>query len=138
MNANGDFAGMPTTPGTFSFTVMVTDAAAKTATGNFSVTVVAGGNFDGPAELPRVTVPSAMSDTPAPGSVITVNAGGDLQSALNSAHCGDTIQLQAGAIGLASASEADDLAGSRPEIRRVLENARQVFAREFGISLTGK
>ena len=97
MNANGDFAGMPTTAGTFSFTVTVTDAAAKTATGNFSVTVVAGGNFDGPAELPRVTVPSAMSDTPAPGSVLPVNAGGDLQAALNSAHCGDTIQLQAGA-----------------------------------------
>jgi hypothetical protein len=97
MNANGDFAGMPTTPGTSSFTAMVTDAAAKTATGNFSVSVVAGSNFDGPAELPRVTVPSAMSDTPAPGSVITVNAGGDLQSALNSAHCGDTIHLQAGA-----------------------------------------
>jgi len=97
MNANGDFAGVPTTAGTSSFTVTVTDAAAKTATGNFSVTVVAGGNFDGPAELPRVTVPSAMSDTPAPGSVITVNAGGDLQSALNNAHCGDVIQLQAGA-----------------------------------------
>jgi len=97
MNVNGDFAGMPTTPGTSSFTVTVTDASAKTATGNFSVTVVAGGNFDGPAELPRVTVPSAMSDTPAPGSVISVNAGGDLQSALNSAHCGDVIHLQAGA-----------------------------------------
>src|SRR3984893_2282219 len=97
MNANGDFAGMSTEAGTFNFTAMVTDAAAKTATGNFSVTVVAGSNFDGPAELPRVTVPSAMSDTPAQGSVITVNAGGDLQSALNNAHCGDTIHLQAGA-----------------------------------------
>ncbi|MBZ5664227.1 MAG: putative Ig domain-containing protein [Acidobacteriia bacterium] len=97
MNPNGDFAGMPNTAGTFNFTVMVTDAASKTATANFSVTVVAGGNFDGPAELPRVTVPSAMSDTPAPGSVISVNAGGDLQAAMNSAHCGDTIQLQAGA-----------------------------------------
>src|SRR6266853_5573796 len=97
MNVNGDFAGMPTTPGTSSFTVTLTDGAAKTATGNFSVTVVAGSNFDGPAELPRVTVPSAMSDTPAPGSVITVNAGGDLQSALNNAHCGDAIHLQAGA-----------------------------------------
>jgi hypothetical protein len=90
-------AGMPTTVGTFNFTGTVTDAAAKTATGNFSVTVVAGSNFDGPAELPRVTVPSAMSDTPAPGAVVTVNAGGDLQSALNNAHCGDTIKLQAGA-----------------------------------------
>src|SRR6202790_3464486 len=97
MNANGDFAGMSTEAGTFNFTAIVTDAAAKTATGNFSVTVVAGSNFDGPAELPRVTVPSAMSDTPAPGSVITVNAGGDLQAALNSASCGDTIQLQEGA-----------------------------------------
>lgn len=54
-------------------------------------------SYDGPAELPRVTVPSAMVDTPAPGSVITVNAGEDLQSALNNAQCGDVIQLQAGA-----------------------------------------
>jgi len=54
-------------------------------------------NYDGPAELPRVTVPSAMSDTPAPGAVIKVKAGADLQSALNSASCGDTIQLQEGA-----------------------------------------
>jgi hypothetical protein len=53
--------------------------------------------YDGPAELPRVTVHSAMADTPAPGSVITVNAGGDLQSALNNAQCGDVIQLQPGA-----------------------------------------
>jgi hypothetical protein len=53
--------------------------------------------FDGPAELPRVYILSAMSDTQAPGSTITVNSGGDLQSALNSANCGDTIQVQAGA-----------------------------------------
>jgi hypothetical protein len=97
MNANGDFAGTPTAVGTFSLTVMVTDANAKTATGNFSMTTTGGSNFDGPAELPRVTVPSAMSDTPAPGAVINVNAGGDLQSALNNAHCGDVILLQAGA-----------------------------------------
>jgi hypothetical protein len=97
MNANGDFAGMPAAAGTYTFTATVTDANSKTANGNFSVTVLAGGNFDGPAELPRVTVPSAMSDTPAPGSVITVNAGGNLQTALNNAHCGDVIQLQAGA-----------------------------------------
>jgi len=57
----------------------------------------AGSNYDGPAELPRVTVPSAMADTPAPGSIISVNAGGDLQSALNNARCGDVIELQAGA-----------------------------------------
>jgi len=61
------------------------------------VTVIGGSNFDGPAELPRVTVPTAMSDTPAPGNLIQVNASGDPQTAINNAHCGDTIQLQAGA-----------------------------------------
>ena len=54
-------------------------------------------SYDGPAELPRMTVHSAIADTPAPGSVIAVNAGGDLQSALNNAQCGDVIELQAGA-----------------------------------------
>jgi hypothetical protein len=54
-------------------------------------------SYDGPAELPRVTVPSAMADTPAPGSLISVSAGEDFQGALNGAQCGDTIQLQAGA-----------------------------------------
>jgi hypothetical protein len=56
-----------------------------------------GGSYDGPAELPRATVASAMSDTPAPGSIISVSAGGDLQGALNSAQCGDQVELQAGA-----------------------------------------
>ena len=55
-------------------------------------------NYDGPAELPLVYVQSALSDTPAPGKKTTVNAGGDLQAALNSANCGDTLMLQAGAI----------------------------------------
>ncbi|MBZ5666506.1 MAG: hypothetical protein LAO30_18075 [Acidobacteriia bacterium] len=55
------------------------------------------GNYDGPAELPRVTVSSAMSATPAPGAILSVNAGGDLQAALNNAHCGDVVELQAGA-----------------------------------------
>jgi hypothetical protein len=97
LSANGDLAGIPSAAGTFNFAVTVADSANQTATGNFSVTVSAGSNFDGPAELPRVTVPSAMADTPAPGSVIPVNAGDDLQSALNKANCGDMIQLQAGA-----------------------------------------
>ncbi len=97
MASTGDLAGIPTALGAFNFTVTVTDTMQNTATGNFSVTVIAGSNFDGPAELPRVTVPSAMADTPAPGTVISVNAGGDLQTALDNANCGDTIQLQAGA-----------------------------------------
>ncbi|MGO9401905.1 MAG: hypothetical protein ACLPVW_00380 [Terriglobales bacterium] len=53
--------------------------------------------FDGPAELPRYQVASALADTPAPGSVINVSAGGDLQTAIDNAECGDTITLQAGA-----------------------------------------
>ena len=53
-------------------------------------------SFDGPAELPRVFINSAMSNTPAPGTVLTVDAGQNLQTALDNANCGDTIQLQAG------------------------------------------
>jgi hypothetical protein len=98
LNSNGELSGLPNTTGTFEFTVTVTDAGGKTASGSFTAVVSAGSGFDGPAELPRVTVPSAMADTPAPGAVISVDAGGDLQNALNSAQCGDTIQLQAGAI----------------------------------------
>ena len=97
MNPNGDFGGTPTATGSFNFTVMVTDATDHTATGNFSTSITAGSNYDGPAELPKVTVPTAMSGTPAPGAVINVNAGGNLQTALNNAQCGQTIQLQAGA-----------------------------------------
>jgi hypothetical protein len=58
---------------------------------------MSGGNFDGPAELPRVYVQSALADTPAPGHTIRVSAVGDFQGALNNASCGDTIELQAGA-----------------------------------------
>ena len=94
---DGQLAGMPGAAGAFNFTIQVTDAKGQTAIKPFTLTIAAGGNFDGPAELPRVTVPSAMADTPAPGTTITVNAGGDFQTALNNAHCGDTIELQAGA-----------------------------------------
>jgi len=53
--------------------------------------------FDGPAELPRVYMKTALADTPAPGKALTVKEGGNLQEALDHASCGDTIQLQAGA-----------------------------------------
>jgi hypothetical protein len=56
------------------------------------------GQFDGPAELPRVYVRSALSDTPAPGKKIAVHTGDNLQSAINGASCGDTLELQAGEV----------------------------------------
>ncbi len=56
------------------------------------------GNFDGPAELPRVYVKSALADTPSPGKTHTVASGGDLQAAINDANCGDTLVLDAGSV----------------------------------------
>lgn len=53
--------------------------------------------FDGPAELPRVYVHSALADTPAPGRVHEIHQGDDLQKAIDDAKCGDTLALQAGA-----------------------------------------
>jgi len=53
--------------------------------------------FDGPAELPRIYLQTSMADTPAPGKVHNIKSGGDLQSALNNASCGDTLSLEAGA-----------------------------------------
>jgi hypothetical protein len=97
LNTSGDLNGTPTAIGTSNFSVMVTDATGKTATGTFSLTVTASTGYDGPAQLPKVTMATAMSDSPAPGALVSVNAGGDLQTALTNASCGDTIQLQAGA-----------------------------------------
>jgi hypothetical protein len=55
------------------------------------------GQFDGPAELPRVYVRSALADTPAQEKVIAVHSGENLQAAIDAASCGDTVTLQAGA-----------------------------------------
>jgi hypothetical protein len=51
---------------------------------------------DGPAELPRVHVNSAMADTPAPGKTLPVKSGDNLQAVIDKASCGDTIRLEAG------------------------------------------
>ena len=97
--STGALAGTALQPGNYSFTAKVTDGASNSVTQNFTLAVstVTNSNFDGPAELPRVYMQTALADTPAPGSTITVNAGGNLQAALNSASCGDTIALPAGA-----------------------------------------
>ncbi len=97
--STGVVAGTTPLSGSYAFTAKVTDSAGTTSTHTFtlavSTTSVSG--FDGPAELPRVYISTAMANTPASGTTITVKSGGDFQSALNSANCGDTIQLQAGA-----------------------------------------
>lgn len=62
-----------------------------------SSSLFAATGYDGPAQLPIATVSIAMAKTPAPGPVVNVNAGDDLQAVLNNAQCGNTIQLQAGA-----------------------------------------
>ena len=86
--------------GAFSFTAQVTDADSHNTTHGLTLSVNPTSNssgFDGPAELPRVYLRSTMADTPTPGNVINVTAGGNVQAALNSANCGDTVLLQAGA-----------------------------------------
>jgi len=97
LNANGYLSGTPTAVGNSSFTVKVTDAANNSASGSFGIVVASSSGYDGPAQLPLATVPVSMADSPAPGAVINVKAGGDFQAALNNAQCGQTIQLQAGA-----------------------------------------
>ncbi len=96
----GVISGTTSQTGTFPFTASVTDATAATSSSSLSISINPSttGNFDGPAELPRVYVQSDLADTPAPGNMIAVPKGGDFQQALNSAKCGDTITLQAGAV----------------------------------------
>lgn len=98
--SNGLISGITAQTGTFSFTASVTDASSTSAKSSLALAMTSAttGNFDGPAELPRVYVSSDLADTPAPGNVIFVARGGDFQQALNRAKCGDTIALQAGAV----------------------------------------
>jgi hypothetical protein len=96
--ATGAIDGTTSQTGAFPVTVSATDASGQTASRALSLSVIAGNaaSTDGPAELPRVHVNSALSDTPAPGARIAVKTSAELQKALNSAQCGDTISLQAG------------------------------------------
>ena len=55
------------------------------------------GTLDGPAELPRAYVSTALANSPSPGKSVQVRRGDDLQRALDHASCGDTLRLDAGA-----------------------------------------
>jgi hypothetical protein len=98
LSSGGILSGSTSSTGNFAFTATVTDSASNSAHQALTLAVSnTSGNFDGPAELPRVQMKWTLADTPAPGKTIPVNAGGSLVSALAGANCGDTIELQAGA-----------------------------------------
>jgi hypothetical protein len=52
---------------------------------------------DGPAQLPKSCYYTGMDGTPSPGKQIRVEANSSLRAAVESAKCGDTLQLAAGA-----------------------------------------
>lgn len=91
---NRNLGSAPSSAANFGSTFQVMAARSNPMAGSAAFTA---SGYDGPAQLPIATVASSMADTPAPGSVISVASGGDLQSALNSVYCGDTIELEAGA-----------------------------------------
>jgi hypothetical protein len=97
--SSGVISGSTSQAGSFPFTVSVRDASSNQAAQALDLTVSSNstGNFDGPAELPRVYLKTSLADTPAPGKTTQVTSGGDFQAALDNANCGDTIALQAGA-----------------------------------------
>jgi hypothetical protein len=99
LSATGTISGTTAYAGKFPFTAKVTDTHGSTATRSYTLSVSSSSasGFDGPAELPRVWIQTAMANTPVPGNTITVNSGGNLQAALNTVNCGETILLQAGA-----------------------------------------
>lgn len=94
----GTITGSTSEAGSFPFSVQVRDTSGNQVTRALALTVspVSNSNFDGPAELPRVYLQTSLADTPAPGKTTLVSTAADFQAALNSAICGDTIQLKAG------------------------------------------
>lgn len=99
LSASGVITGTPAQTGSYNFAINVLDSSNQKASQNYSLAVAANSSgFDGPAELPLVYVQSSLADTPAPGPTVEVPAGGDFQAALDSAQCGETIALQAGAV----------------------------------------
>ncbi len=55
------------------------------------------GENDGPAQLPKSCYYTALDGTPSPGKQIHVERDADLSAAVDSAKCGDTLLLPAGA-----------------------------------------
>lgn len=78
-------------------TILVMSGCGASSWGQNRTNAQDSSHFDGPAELPRVYMNSSLADTPAPGPVREVKAGDDLQKAIDSVKCGETLALEAGA-----------------------------------------
>jgi hypothetical protein len=63
LSAAGKIAGVPTAPGTFAFTVDVTDALGAKASRQFTIAIVNGLTVASPVTLPGATVGVGYSDT---------------------------------------------------------------------------
>lgn len=99
IDANGLFTA-PAVPETD--VIQATSVLVNVVFAQATITVVAPppppGGTDGPAALPQVIIDSSVAATPAPGAVTLVPAGtlSTIQTALNNANCGDTIELAEG------------------------------------------
>ena len=105
--STGVISGTPTQAGEFSFTVEVADSFSSV----LAALQISSSGPSAPPSLPPAPLPPAPQSPTSPelprsyidtsmpsqaGLLINVSAGGDLQGALNSANCGDTIQLAEG------------------------------------------
>jgi len=79
--ATGELAGTPTTPGTASFTIQVTDAQAKTATRQVSLDVTAATS----ARAQTATQPVKLAVAAAPSLAFTAQPGGQVGVAYSDA-----------------------------------------------------
>lgn len=119
LGSGGAISGTPKQTGSFNFTVRVKDSKNQSSTKSYTLRITAAdivsgadnrycaaprtaqfGASDGPAALPRQCLNTALSSTPSPRATYSVCASGcaykTLQTAVDAATCGDTIELAAG------------------------------------------
>jgi len=104
--STGQISGTPSTAGAFGFIVQVRDSAGQTASASLTINVLSApppppSGFVQPVlpTLPQATVDPNMPDTTG-YAVVQVNAGGNIQTAIDNASCnpnGTIIKIQAGA-----------------------------------------
>jgi PKD repeat protein len=100
--------------GTHNVSLSVTDKAGTTSSGFIAIIVSSatatdpddaycgignvplGATTDGPADMPIKCMNTSLANTPSPGAVITLGAGGNLQAAYNALQCGQTLSLAHG------------------------------------------